>query len=43
METLKTPYRQKSLEKESWRYNTPWFQTVLQSHSNQNNMALAQK
>ena len=31
-------------EKEwSWRYNTPWFNVILQSNSNQNNMILSQK
>ena len=45
METQKTPNSQSSLEgkKRSWRNQTPWFQTILQSHSNQDNMVLAQK
>ena len=45
METQKTPKSQNTLEKEqqSWRYHTPWFQTTLQSHSDQNSKVLAQK
>ena len=39
----KTPKSQSNLEKEeqSGRPHAPWFQTVLQSHSSQNGMALA--
>ena len=45
METQKTPNSQSSLEakKWSWRNQTPWLQTILQSHSHQNIMVLAQK
>ena len=37
METQKTPSSQNNIEKEeqSWRYHTPWFQTILQSYNNQ--------
>ena len=36
MEPQKTLYSQSNLEKEqSKRYHAPWFQTILQSHSNQ--------
>ena len=45
METKKTPNSQSSLEgkKQSWRNQTPWLQTILQSCSNEDNMVLAQK
>ena len=45
METQKTPNRKSNLEKEnwSWRNQAPTLQTILQSHSNQDNMVLAQK
>ena len=45
METQKTPNSQSSLEgkNQSWRNQTPWLQTILQSYSNQDNMVLAQK
>ena len=45
VETQKTPNSQNNLKKEeqSWRYHTPWFQTIIQSYSNQNSMVLAQK
>ena len=45
METQKTPNSQSSREgkKRSWRDQTPWLQTILQSYSNQDNMVLAQK
>ena len=45
METHKTPNSQSSLEGEtwSWRNQTPWLQTILQSYSNQDNLVLAQK
>ena len=45
METQKTPNSQSSFEgkKWSWRNQTPWLQTILQSYSNQDNMVLAQK
>ena len=45
METQKTPNSQSNLEKEkqSWRNQAPWLQTVLQSYSNQDSMVLAQK
>ena len=34
---------QNNREKTSWQYHAPWFQTILQSQSNQNNMVLEQK
>ena len=39
------PNRQSNLEKneQSWGYNAPGFQTVLQSYSNQNSMKLGEK
>ena len=45
METQKTPSSQSNLEKEkqSWRNQVPQLWTILQSYSNQNSMALAQK
>ena len=45
METQKTLNCQSNLEKkeQSWRYYTPWFQTILWSYSKQNSMVLAQK
>ena len=45
MEKQMTPNSQSSLEKEkqSWRNQIPWLQTILQSYSNQDNMVLAQK
>ena len=45
METQKNPDSQNSLEKEeqNWRCNTPCLQTMLQSYSNQNIMAISQK
>ena len=45
MEIQKTPNSQRSPEgkKRSWRNQTPWLQTILQSYSNQDNMVLAQK
>ena len=45
METQKTSNSQSNLEgkKQSWRNQTPWLQTILQSYSNQDNMELAQK
>ena len=38
MKPQKTPNSQSTLQKEeqSWRHQAPWFQTILQSHSNQN-------
>ena len=44
MEPQKTPNSQSNSEKkeQSWGYHTPWFQTILQSYSNQNSM-LAEK
>ena len=30
-------------EKQSWRHHTSWFQTILQSYSNQYSMELKQK
>ena len=45
IETQKTPNSQSNLEKEkqSWRNQAPWLQTILQSYSNQGSMVLAQK
>ena len=44
MEKWKIPNSQSNLEKEqSWRNNTPWLQTILQSYSKQNCLLLAQK
>ena len=45
METQKILNSQSSLEgkKWSWRNQTPWLQTILQSYSNQDNVVLAQK
>ena len=45
METQNTPTGQNSFEgkKWSWRNQTPWLQTILQSYSNQDNMVVAQK
>ena len=45
VETQKTPNSQSNLEKEkwSWRNQAPRLQTILQSYSNQDSMALAQK
>ena len=45
METQKTPNSQSNLEgkKQSWRNQTPWLQTILQSYCHQDNMVLAQK
>ena len=45
METQKTLNSQSSLEgkKRSWRNQTPWLQSLLQSYSHQDNMVLAQK
>ena len=45
METEQTPNSQNNLEKEkqSWRNQAPWLQSVLQSYSHQNVMVLAQK
>ena len=44
METQKTLNSQNDLEKEeqSWRNQTPWLQTILQSYSHRNSMVLAQ-
>ena len=30
-------------KEQSWRYHTPWFQTILQSYRNQNSVVLAEK
>ena len=45
METQKTPHSQSNLEKEewSWRNHASWLHTILQSHSNESTMILAQK
>ena len=43
-ESQKTPNSQNNPEKDqSWSYQVPWFQTILQSYGNQNSMVLAQK
>ena len=44
-ETQKTPYRQRDLSKEewSWRNQSSWFQTILQSCTHQDSMQLAEK
>ena len=44
-QTQKTPNSQSNIEKEkwSWRNQSPWLQTILQSYSNQDSMVLAQK
>ena len=40
----KSPRIAKTIQgKQNKRYHTPWFQTILQSYSNQDNMVLAQK
>ena len=45
METRKTLNSQSSLQgkKRSWRNQTPWLQTILQTSSNQDNIVLALK
>ena len=44
METQKTLNNQSSLEKEwSWRNQPSWLQIILQSHSHQDSMVLAQR
>ena len=45
METQRTLNSQSNLEKEkqNWRNQPPWLQTILQSYSNQENVVLAQK
>ena len=45
METQNTLNSQSNLEKEkqSWRNQASWFQTIPQSYSNQNSLVLAQK
>ena len=45
METKRTPNSQSNLEgkKQSWRDQTPWLQTILQSYNNQDTMVLVQK
>ena len=45
MEAQKTLNRQNSLKKkeQSWRHHASWFQTILQSYSNQHSMALTHK
>ena len=43
--TQKTPNSQSNLrkEKQSWRNQGPWLQTILQSYSNQDSMVVVQK
>ena len=45
METQKTLNSNNNLgkEKQSWKNQAPWLQTILQSYSHQNSMVLAQK
>ena len=45
MKTQKTPNTQRNLEKEkwNWRNQAPWPQTILQSYSPENSVALAQQ
>ena len=45
MEIQKTSNSQSSLEKEewNWRNQTAWLQSLLQRHSNQDSMVLAQR
>ena len=45
METQKISNNQSNLEKEkqSWKNQGLWLQTILQSYSNQDSMVLAQK
>ena len=45
METQKTSNSKSYLERQkwSWRNQTPWLQTILQSYRNQDSMVLAQK
>ena len=45
LEAQKTPSSQSNLkkEKQSWRNQPSWLQTILQSYSHWNSMALAQK
>ena len=45
LEPQKTLNIQRNLEKEgqNWRHCAPWFQTVLQSYSKQNNVVLSSK
>ena len=46
MKTQKSPDSQNHLgikKKNSWRYHIPWFQTLLQSYSNQNTLVLMSK
>ena len=44
MKTQKTTNSQSNLEKEqSWRYQAPALQPILQNSGNQNSMILAQK
>ena len=42
-DTQKTPHSQSNIgkEKQNWRNQAPWLQTILQSCSHQNNMVLA--
>ena len=42
MESQNIMNGQSNSEKEelSWKHHTPWFQTMLQSYNNKNNMAL---
>ena len=40
---VKVILRKQKKKKKCWRYHTLWFQSILQSYSNQNSMVLAQK
>ena len=44
MEIQKIPNSENNLEKEqSWMYDAPWFQAMLQSYSDQKSMVLAKE
>ena len=44
MELQKTPKSQRNLEEEqNWRHDASYFQTIVQSYSNQNRMVLTHK
>ena len=38
-----TNKKERKKEEQSYRYHSPWFQTILQSYSNENSIAVAQK
>ena len=45
MEAQEASNSQNNLKKEeqSWRYNTPWYESILQSYTNQNSRVMEQK